>query len=121
MKVIKNKDAPENDVSNRPIFFGGKVTQQPLVGGDLTKYYTFNIVNFAAGARNKFHTHTSDQVLFVTKGAGIVANESEEASLSVGDTALIPAGEKHWHGATPDSAFSHVSLTTPDSETTVFG
>ena len=120
MKVIKSDAVEEIDATDAPIFFGGKVSRRPLVGGDASKFFSFNIVSFAAGARNKFHTHTSDQVLFVTAGRGIVATEQEEAVVREGDTILIPAGQKHWHGATPESDFSHVSLTTPDSETAIF-
>ena len=120
MKVIKSDDVTEIDASDAPIFFGGKVSRRPLVGDGASKFFNFNIVSFAAGARNKFHTHTSDQVLFVTEGRGIVATEQEEVVVSEGDTILIPAGQKHWHGATPESGFAHVALTTPDSETTIF-
>ena len=120
MKVIKNGSGPKVDRTDAPIFYGGKVTGQSIVGGDDTKFYNFNLVSFAAGAKNHFHTHTVDQILFVTEGTGIVANESGEQVITVGDTALIPAGEKHWHGATDDSDFSHISLTTPDSQTEVF-
>ena len=121
MKVIRSGEVAEQDATERPMFFGGKVSIQALVGGDINKYYSFNIVSFAAGARNKFHTHTSDQILFVTRGRGIVATEHDEAVVKEGDTAFIPAGEKHWHGATPESDFAHISLTTPDSTTETFG
>ena len=76
MKVIRRDDAPEEDATDAPIFVGGKVTRRPLVSDGLSEYYNFNIVEFAPGARNKFHTHSSDQVLFVTKGRGIVSTET---------------------------------------------
>ena len=120
MKVIRKGSGPEEDRSDAPIFFGGKVTGQPIVGGGDSSYFNFNMVSFAAGARNKFHTHTSDQILYVTGGSGIVATEIEEVEVAEGDTALIPAGEKHWHGATASSDFAHISLTAPGSETEVF-
>ena len=121
MKVIRIAEVAELDATSAPLFFGGKVSRQPLVGDGASSYFNFGIVNFAAGARNKFHTHTSDQVLYVTNGTGIVATEGEEAVVKAGDTVLIPAGEKHWHGATPDTEFSHISLTHPDSQTESFG
>ena len=120
MEVIKNGSVPEEDASNAPLFYGGKVTRQPIVGGDKTKFYNFSMVNFAAGSKNKFHTHTSDQILYATDGKGYVASETEQIEMGPGDTAFIPAGEKHWHGATDGSAFSHISLTTPDSTTEMF-
>ena len=120
MEVIKHGTVPEEDATNAPIFYGGRVTRQPLVGGDRSRYYNFALVNFGAGAKNKFHTHSSDQILFVTSGRGYVVSEAERIEIAPGDTAFIPAGEKHWHGATDDSDFSHISLTTPDSTTEVF-
>ncbi len=120
MKVIRIDEVDEEDHSHRPIFVGGKVTMNRLVGEEATTYYNFNNVNFAAGARTRFHTHTSDQILYVTEGRGKVATAAEEVDIAEGDTAFIPAGEKHWHGATSDSDFSHISLTTPDSVTEVF-
>ena len=117
MKVVRNGSVPEQDATSSPLFFGGEVSRQPLVGGEVSKYFNFGIVSFKAGARNKFHTHTSDQVLFVTKGRGIVATSSEQAVVKRGDTIFIPAGERHWHGATPKSDFAHISLTAPDSKT----
>ena len=120
MEVIKNGSVPEEDATNSPIFYGGKVSRQPIVGPERSTFYNFGQINFAAGAKNKFHTHTSDQILFVTGGRGYVASESEQIEIAPGDTAFIPAGEKHWHGATNDSDFSHISLTTPDSQTEVF-
>ena len=46
--------------------------------------------------------------------------ESEQVEVEEGDTALIPAGEKHWHGAVDGEDFSHISLTHPESQTTVY-
>jgi len=120
MKIIKRDEIEKIDITDRPLFFGGKVVREPIVGEELTSTYSFAIVDFAAGARNKLHTHTCDQILFATKGKGIVATEREEVVVSEGDTAFIPAGEKHWHGATPDSDFAHITLTTPDSKTEAF-
>ena len=53
-------------------------------------------------------------------GRGIVTTESEDAAVSEGDTVLIVADEKHRHGVVPDSKFTHISLTTPDSKTMIF-
>jgi quercetin dioxygenase-like cupin family protein len=82
------------------------------------KNFTASMVNFSKGARNKFHSHTSDQLLIVTAGKGIVATEQEELVVGAGDIIHIPAGEEHWHGATEDSEFSHIYLITSDSKTT---
>jgi len=120
MEVVRQNDVNPEDASNAPLFYGGKVTRQPLIGGSRTDQFNFSLVSFYGGAKNHFHTHTSDQILFATHGAGIVANESEEVVMKAGDTAFIPAGEKHWHGASDDHDFFHISLTRPDSQTEMF-
>ena len=110
MQVITISEVPSQEVDS-PLFTGGYVTRQPLVTEDMGANFNMSNVNFSRGARNKFHTHSSDQVLLVTSGTGIVATEDGENVVTVGDLIHIPAGEKHWHGATKDSAFSHISLT----------
>ena len=120
MEVVRQNGVNPEDASSAPLFYGGKVTRQPLIGGSRTDQFNFSLVSFYGGAKNHFHTHTSDQILFATHGEGIVANESEEVVMKAGDTAFIPAGEKHWHGASEDHDFFHISLTRPDSQTEMF-
>ena len=117
MDVLRKDDVTPDDASNAPLFYGGKVTRQPLVGSPKTDQYNFSLVSFYGGAKNHFHTHTSDQILFATHGVGIVANRQEEIQMQEGATAFIPAGEIHWHGAADGSDFFHISLTRPDSQT----
>jgi quercetin dioxygenase-like cupin family protein len=114
MKVINMSQVPEVDGSS-PLFTGA-VTRQPLVTEDMGRSFNMSNINFGQGVRNKFHTHSSDQVLLVTAGTGIVATESEQLTVAVGDLVFIPAGEKHWHGATKESTFSHISLTAHGSK-----
>src|ERR671923_1119216 len=119
MKVIK-QEAVRAESADSPLFTGGPVTRQPLVTPEMSNDFNINIVNFSAGARNKMHTHSSDQVLFVTEGTGIIATETQQETITVGDIVHIPAEEKHWHGATPHSAMSHIALTAKGSRTTQF-
>jgi quercetin dioxygenase-like cupin family protein len=116
-KVLKPNEIPAQSV-NTPLFTGGAVTRQTLLTPEMSNNFNLGIVNFAPGARNKMHTHSSDQVLFVTAGEGIIATETHEEVIRVGDVVHIPAEEKHWHGATPHSAFSHIALTAKGSTTT---
>ena len=109
MKVMKPDEIPQQPV-NAPLFTGGPVTRQPLLSPEASNNFNLGIVNFGPGARNKMHTHSSDQVLFVTAGKGIIATETEQQVIVPGDVVHIPSEEKHWHGATPDSAFSHIAL-----------
>ena len=117
MKVIRPSEVPQEDAAS-PLFLGA-VSRQTLVTAAMSGDYNMGMVNFAPGARNKFHRHTHDQVLICTYGTGIVATEQEEAEVHDGELILVPAGEKHWHGATATSAFSHISLTAAGSTTEI--
>ena len=115
MQVVKMNDVPKTPRVS-PLFTSEEVTAQQLIpeGGD----YNMFVVNFGRGVRNKFHVHESDQILIVTEGKGIVATEEEQRVVSVGEIILFPAGEKHWHGATDDSEFSHIYITKAGAKTT---
>ncbi len=91
---------------------------QYIVGKELSKSFNVTQVNFGRGVRNKFHTHSDEQILIVTKGKGIVATEKKEIAVGPGDVIFIPAGEKHWHGAAPGATFSHLYVWPPDTKTT---
>ena len=117
MKIIRIEQV-DKEPATHPIFTAGPVTLQPIVTQQMGEYLTMNVVNFSKGARNKLHTHTTDQVLIVTAGTGIVATDKEEVIVGVGDIIHFPAGEKHWHGATKDSEFSHIYIVSAENETT---
>jgi quercetin dioxygenase-like cupin family protein len=117
MKILKPEAIPP-EPANSPLFTGGPVTRQTLLASEMSNNFNLAIVNFSAGARNKMHTHSSDQVLFVTAGKGIIATEARQEVITVGDVVHITAEEKHWHGATADSSFSHIALTAKGSTTT---
>ena len=116
MKITRISEVPEEAAVN-PLFTGGEVTRQDLVPPELVNDLNCAVVNFSTGSRNKFHAHTCDQVLVITAGIGIVATESEEREVSVGDVAHIPAGQKHWHGARKESYMSHITITLKHSTT----
>ncbi|PJE65694.1 hypothetical protein COU91_00275 [Candidatus Saccharibacteria bacterium CG10_big_fil_rev_8_21_14_0_10_47_8] len=61
------------------------------------------------------YTHNNDQILIVTKGRGIVSNEKKEKQIAPGGVAVIPASEKHWHGAIPGSAMTHIAISAPQT------
>jgi quercetin dioxygenase-like cupin family protein len=115
MKVIKVAQVAKEPQTN-PLFTG-PVTMQPVVGSELSKRFMVRQVNFGRGVRNKFHSHTIEQVLIVTEGKGIVATDKEEVTVGPGDIIFIPAGEKHWHGAAKGAVFSHLYVMSPDSQT----
>ncbi len=116
MKAIK-KNQVKKEPNPSPMFTGN-VTMQTFVGPDLSQRFMIREVHFDRSVRNKFHTHTIEQVLIVTEGKGIVATDKEEITVTPGDIIFIPAGEKHWHGAAPGSTFSHLYVMSPESKTT---
>src|SRR5438034_10232305 len=117
MKVHRPSEIPAQPV-NAPLFTGGPVTRQTLLTPEASNNFNLGVVNFAPGARNKMHTHSSDQVLFVTAGEGIIATETHQEVIRVGDVVHIPAEEKHWHGAKPHAACRPIALTATGSTTT---
>ncbi|MGD0329809.1 MAG: cupin domain-containing protein [Nitrososphaeria archaeon] len=111
MKIINVKDVEAKEVQKNPLFLGGKVHTQFVLEEELkAKKIQVSMVKFAAGARNKLHTHTTDQILIVTEGKGIVATKDQEHIVTPGMVIYIPPGEEHWHGATKDSPFAHLSI-----------
>jgi quercetin dioxygenase-like cupin family protein len=113
MKIIKIATAPTKDLTNEPLMTGGKAGAQFLIGADTAKELAFGITRFGPGGRTKFHTHTSEQIILGIEGKGIVATENEQVEVDTGMVVFFPAGEKHWHGATKDSKFSHLTISTP--------
>ncbi|MCC6315374.1 MAG: cupin domain-containing protein [Thermomicrobiales bacterium] len=95
-----------------PIFVGDVHTQN-LVAEDDADLLRVSAVTFEDGAHNRWHRHTTDQVLVVTEGRGIVATETEEMRVGPGEVVFIPAGERHWHGAEPGCTVTHISIVTP--------
>lgn len=107
MRVSRISEVAEAPFVN-PLFTSKDVTIQAILPE--SQEYDLNMVNFGRGTRLKFHAHDSEQILIVTAGRGIVATEQEEVAVVPGDVVFIPAGEKHWHGATKDSEFSHIFI-----------
>jgi 4-carboxymuconolactone decarboxylase len=119
MKVINIKKVPkEQVVGSLSSLFTHPVTMQYIIGTELSKSFNLTQVNFGRNVRNKFHSHSKEQILIVTKGKGIVATDKEEITVGPGDVIYIPAGEKHWHGAAKGATFSHLYVWQPDAKTT---
>jgi 4-carboxymuconolactone decarboxylase len=116
MKVVKVADVAKEPAASA--MFTGPVTMQAIVGPESSSKFLIRQVNFDRGIRNKFHTHTIEQILIVTAGKGIVATDDKEITVVPGDVIFIPAGEKHWHGAAKGQTFSHLYVMSPDSKTT---
>ena len=75
-------------------------------------------VTFEPGCRNNWHIHHADkgggQILVCVAGRGYYQEWGKEAiEMNPGDCVNIPVGVKHWHGAAPDSWFSHLAIEVP--------
>lgn len=117
MNVIKSGKAPSEEMTGG--IFTGTIKMTPLVNENSgAKQLKSALVYFPKGVRNKFHHHTHEQILFITKGKGIVATETKEYTVEPGDIILIPAGEEHWHGASEDTDFEHLYIVPIESKTT---
>jgi quercetin dioxygenase-like cupin family protein len=108
IRLDRAKRAPATD----PIFVGSVSTQE-VVNEELGELLRVTAVTFEEGAVNRPHHPTTDQVLVATSGTGFVATNSEHYPLEPGDIAFVPAGTRHWHGANPDTTFTHLSILTP--------
>jgi quercetin dioxygenase-like cupin family protein len=69
------------------------------------------IVTFEPGARTAWHTHPLGQTLIVTSGCGWAQREGGPVEeIRPGDVVWFEPGEKHWHGATPTTAMTHIAI-----------
>ena len=103
------RPSPDRRRRNGDDIFLGSVDSQPIIGNEARDLRLIEHT-FRSGARNKLHTHTTDQILIVTAGEGIVGTEHEERDIAAGDVVHIPAGERHWHGAKPGSDMTHLAV-----------
>ena len=72
---------------------------------------TINTVNFTPCARTYWHSHENGQVLMVLAGRGLIqAEDGPVCAMGAGDTISAPPGERHWHGASPNSFVTHIAI-----------
>jgi 4-carboxymuconolactone decarboxylase len=91
--------------------FTGAVRVDPLFGAAGPSHASASSVTFEAGARSAWHTHPRGQVLVVTAGAGRVQSWGGPIQeMRQGDVVRIAAGKKHWHGASPTTAVTHIAI-----------
>jgi quercetin dioxygenase-like cupin family protein len=109
MNIIRNGSQPSN--KGPADWFTGTVRiDSPFKGTDPARV-TGAIVTFEPGARTAWHTHPLGQTLIVTAGYGRAqrwGGPIEE--IRPGDVVWFPPGEKHWHGATPTTAVTHIAI-----------
>lgn len=94
-----------------PDHFVGDVWIDRLAGGEPPMRIRVNVVRFAPGARNAWHSHAMGQTLHVTEGIGRIQSRSGTVvDIRAGDTIYTPPGEWHWHGAAPDRFMAHLAM-----------
>lgn len=94
-----------------PDKFTGTVWQDEVVVATAPSRMRATVVSFSPGARTGWHSHPVGQVLYVLSGVGRLQFKGERPQvLQPGDTALIPPGVLHWHGAAPDRLFAHLAM-----------
>lgn len=108
--------------AGNPSFFTGRVRTDVLFPPlDGTRAYG-NYVTFEPGARTNWHTHKMGQALIVTMGRGFVQEEAGPLiEIREGDIVWFPAGVNHWHGAAPETAMVHISLSERVDGNTAWG
>jgi quercetin dioxygenase-like cupin family protein len=76
-------------------------------------------VHFTPGARTTWHTHPNGQTIYVTEGVGLCQHDGGSVELiRAGDSVFFEAGERHWHGATPNRFMTHLALHQVDDQGT---
>lgn len=91
--------------------FTGSVRLEPVIQAEAPARLFAAMVTFEPGARTNWHTHPYGQTLYVTAGAGLVQKWGEPIQqISSGDTVWFEPGEKHWHGARPEHAMTHMAM-----------
>jgi quercetin dioxygenase-like cupin family protein len=92
-------------------YFTGTVRVDPLFQTPAPARVTGASVTFEPGARTAWHTHPLGQTLIVTSGYGRAQREGGPIEeICPGDVVWFAPGEKHWHGASPTTAMTHIAI-----------
>ena len=109
MEIKQNGSQPSGKGPSE--WFAGTVRIDPLIAAPAPARVVGVSVTFEPGARTAWHTHPLGQTLIVTAGCGRAqrwGGPIEE--IRPGDVVWIPPGEKHWHGAAPATAMTHIAV-----------
>ncbi|CAI1568447.1 MULTISPECIES: (R)-mandelonitrile lyase [Serratia] len=109
MKIQRNGSQPSRPGPED--YFTGKVRIDAPFAGSEPARVGGATVTFEPGARTAWHTHPLGQTLIVTQGRGWIQVWGEEIQeMNQGDIVWIPEDVKHWHGATPETAMTHIAI-----------
>jgi quercetin dioxygenase-like cupin family protein len=108
MKINRGREQGEPSEERRETFTG-PTWGEPLLSG--VPGVMVKTVFFPPGARSHWHRHETGQVLLVTHGRGVAVNEAGEGgTIGAGDVVWFAPGERHWHGAGPDTYLTHIAI-----------
>ncbi len=109
MKITRNATLPS--MPGPSDWFSGTVRIDPLFNAEPPARSGAAAVTFEPGARTAWHTHPLGQTLIVTAGSGLVQREGGPIEvIHPGDVVWFPPEEKHWHGASPTKAMTHIAI-----------
>jgi quercetin dioxygenase-like cupin family protein len=109
MEIKRNGTQPSGKGPTE--WFAGTVRIDPLFKAPDPARVSGASVTFEPGARTAWHTHPLGQTLIVTAGCGLAQREGGPVEqIRSGDVVWFPPGEKHWHGATPTTAMTHIAI-----------
>ena len=114
--VAENIEIRHSEAANvfvgKPDNFTGTAEVRLLMESNESTRSNVALVDFAPTARTTWHSHPAGQMLLVTAGTGWIQEDGKARRvIKGGDVVWIPAGVKHWHGATDKTPMSHVALT----------
>ena len=109
MRIFRSSDEPVRPVD--PATFICRATVQRLAHDETGMPVGVYRVTFLDGARTNWHRHSGPQWLFVVEGRVRVQVEGGDAQdLEAGDAVVVAPGERHWHGAVPGGAGTHIAV-----------
>jgi len=108
MDIIRNGTRPSAPGPEE--WFTGHVRIDPLFSPNDARRAAAAVVTFEPGARTAWHTHPLGQTLLITAGLGLVQREGGPVErVGPGDVVWFEPGERHWHGASPTVAMTHIA------------
>ena len=106
-----NRAGSQPSVKGPSDWFTGTVRIDPLFQAPDPALVSGASVTFEPGARTAWHTHPLGQTLIVTAGYGWAQRDGGPIEeIRPGDVLWFPPGERHWHGATPTTAMTHIAI-----------
>jgi 4-carboxymuconolactone decarboxylase len=109
--IVITRDGSRIVRPGQPENFTGNVRVEMLFEARDPSHASGGSVAFEPGARTAWHSHPRGQILIVTAGTGRVQRWGDPIEeIRAGDVVRIPAGEKHWHGASPRASMTHLAI-----------